>query len=419
MKRYVLLFSIVISIGLLTTCKNPVSFAEYVGENFLAADSLTSEGWALMPDLDFTADSAGTAAADYMDFTATGATGPEGGPVYRLEIRNLLQNGDFEDGTVAPWRYFDGTSVLAPPVGKMEIISSGQEQIDGYTANIPDPPGINADERLQINLSTAFVNPATYLTGKNYYFNFDYRTNSLLYMLFPQWDSSTLGGELFLAQGGPDGTGDNQSILNRNTYPPVVPIQDQRNSNLILTSAAASDGLGFAGETQSGSFDNFRIVRGAEGNFDLRLRLKLNLDHRPDLTLIPGYYKLTLWVKQEDLTSKTNTFHADRVELGIKGYDLENQINVEEYKVFYKTQALADAYVTTTGTFPGDWTGSWVQLELASDKLIQLPNISQDPVLELTISPSNPGITDKSWNRLTAGTLLIADPALEYSGRPW
>ena len=84
-----------------------------------------------------------------------------------------------------------------------------------------------------------------------------------------------------------------------------------------------------------------------------------------------------------------------------------------------KTQALADEFATSTGTFSGDWSSKWVQLVLESTNLVQLPNVSADSVFELTISPSNPGSSDSSWNRLSPGTILITEPKLEYSETPW
>ncbi|OQY33924.1 MAG: hypothetical protein B6241_06295, partial [Spirochaetaceae bacterium 4572_59] len=85
MKRFILLVCIISSFSLITCDLDP-SFDEYIGESFLDSSSLSSGNWALMPDMDFAADAAGTNAGDYMDFSMVSTAGPAGGlggDVYR------------------------------------------------------------------------------------------------------------------------------------------------------------------------------------------------------------------------------------------------------------------------------------------------------------------------------------------------
>lgn len=429
MKR-VLFFTVLSAVSFWwIACDTGLSFDEYDGENFLTAATLSSGSWVLMPDYADEFDDEGTDADDYMDYSATGATGPQGGPVYRLEIKNLLQNGDFELNTKTPWDYLknDTNATADPPAdAKMLLFDSGANALDNYTAHVQT----DEQEYLRFELKSGFVTQETYVPEKNYLFHFDYRTTSQLFAYYiPDWTNDpSLSDAYYQANGGAEGANDPPSLsnlTNRNTYPPLSPVDDQKKDNRFTASATPlgtnTDSLSLVGnaeDNQEGYVDNFRVIRESEGDFDLRLRIKLNIDHNSDLDLIDGYYKFSVYVRQEG-TLPGNTFHADRVELGINGYDRENQKSVEENKVFYKTQALASAYATTTGTYAGDWSSQWVQLEFASQTLIQLSQTADDPVLELTISPSNPGNTDSSWNRLKPGSLLIADPRLEYSGKPW
>ena len=361
-KRYILLFSILSSLILLsltiTGCDLAPSFSEYAGESFLDTDSLDSD-WALMPDYDFTSE--GTTANDYMDFTSSAETGPaggHGGPVYRLEIKNLLQNGDFNDGTEAPWEYYDkALTALESPAGPPEMDSSTfASDIDIVHVN-----GSN-EERLLIKFADAFTNTSTYVANKSYFFQYSY-TNAFYLYYIPGWDYSVSTPDLdtgyfFQAQFG------------GGTYPSDIPETtdaedpDNINVNKITASGAsayATDILTFAGTTQSGTIDDFRVVRAPEGDFDLRLRMDISLNQRPDLEMISGYYKFSVWVKEDPSAGlgTNNTFNADRIELGIKGYDEANQLNVEDMKVFYKTQALADDFATSTGTYSGDWSSGW------------------------------------------------------------
>ncbi len=442
-KRFCL-YILIVSALLLTTCDLDPSFDEYEGENFLAGNTLAD--WSLMPDMNFEEDAAGTSATDYMDFSPTGETGPAGGPVYRLEIKNLLTNGDFESATdpKTPWVFFNTATdiVTTTPLNtKMEILNTGSYTLDNNTAYIQT---LN-EEYIKIKLKEAFIIPRNYVPGKRYYFQFDYRTAAQFTLYFiPNWkltsDEPNLeDSNFFQAFGGENGINDDASRDIRNTYPPISPVEGQLNDNIFTASETNfeenTDSLGITGyaeKAHGGYLDNFRIIRGSEGaskpikevddgilnEFDLRTRIKLTIDHRDDMELIDGYYKFSIYVKEES-TLPVNSFHSDRVELGIRGYDVDNLVNVDDQKVFYKTEELKTAYATTTGTYAGDWSEGWVQLVFASSNLIQVSQTSDDPVLELSVSPSNPGSTDSSWNRLSCGSILIADPVLEYSESPW
>ncbi len=402
------------------TCNLDPSFSEYEGEDFLSQTSWSD--WELMPDYTF---ETGTTAGDYMDFSPVpGETGPNGGEVYRLEIKNLLKNGDFSDGaSTLPWKYYDAyapalPTTTIPNTTIMEIVTSNGDYKADF--NIYSDGG-TIDERLLINPYSDFIQPLTYIGGKIYLFSFNYELNSdtdkLHLYFFKNWIYTDTSLSSF-----------NYITEDLTNYPSLtIPEPDPENPENItpnyFTSSESgfeNDYLGFAKvSTQLGKFDDFTIIRSPDSDFDLRLRLKLNVDHRSDLELISGYYRFSIWVKEADLSALANKYHSDRVELGIRGYDEENQLNVDDVKVFYKTQALKDEFATTSGTYSGDWSSDWVELVFESENLIQLPNVSTTPVFEISISPSNPGGSDSSWNRLAPGTILIAEPTLEYSETPW
>ena len=425
MKKLVLLSSLIIPF-LFAACDMSPSFDEYNGTSFLASDSLSSEDWALMPDYSF---ETGTSATDYMDFSATGETGPEGGPVYRLEIKNLLENGDFSDNATAPWLYYDKETLAAPTT---TIPTTTQMDITSYDGNYKADFTLENDnatiaERLLLRPSAALTNPLTYIAGKKYNFQFNYlldspsREGSYDLYFFSDWDYSSSSNDL-------DEGSSYQTQQDQAYFPTLdIPVSDPDDpQNVTLNQFTASstgsdnDYLGFASlQSQYGTFDDFRITRTSEGDFDLRLRLKLTIDHKDTMQMITGYYRFSVWVKAEDVSSLANTYQADRVELGIRGYDELNQSNVDDVKVYYQTQNLADEFATSTGTYTGDWSSAWVLLVFASEYYIQLPSNSDETVFEISISPSNPGSADSSWNRLSPGSILIADPVLEYSETAW
>ncbi|MDC7233160.1 MAG: hypothetical protein PQJ58_07995 [Spirochaetales bacterium] len=425
-----------ISAALLCTfsCKEQL-FTEYDDQSFLSTTSLSSDNWQLMPDYSF---ESGTTANDYMDYSLISSTGgPEGGPVYRLEIKNLLENGDFEDTTASPdwdpWFVYDEINNIENPVivapTEISVIDTGvNEVIDNRTVKFV----MANDFRLTFRIPSNFINPSTYVGGKSYLFSMDYRTSSNELNIFfePNWDA-TNGGSLdsysFTAFGGQDGVEEDPNSIYLNTYPPLDPSTTSPEGPNIFTAintgtSPVEDSLTFATSgSQSGYFDNFTVMRDSYGDFDLRLRLKLPTDHREDLPLIAGYYRFSVWVKQAALP-EINMYHADRVELGITGYDTVNNSNFEEYRVYYKDSKLFDLYSQRDGAVhDGSWSSEWVQLVFETDDTVQLPDESNSyaSVMELTIAPSNPGSTDSGWNRLSPGAIYISEPKLEYSSTPW
>ena len=319
------------------TCNLDPSFDEYDEENFLSQTAWSV--WTLMPDYSF---ESGTSASDYMDFSPiSGETGPNGGEVYRLEIKNLLQNGDFSNGTTtAPWKYYNrevpGTPPATATAPELTVTNySGNNQAD---FNLQYQPSSTRDDQLLIRPSTDLVNGSSYIPGKEYFFLLNYQdsgTDKYSLYFFQNWDTSSVNNL---------NTSKSYLTENRYTFPsdsiPVVDPLDPSNITINRFTASitgfSNDFLGFASKSQVGTFDDFRIVRSPEGDFDLRLRLKMDVDHRSDLDLISGYYRFSVWVKQADLSGSRNTYHSDRVEVGIHGYDENNQLNVDDVRVYYK-----------------------------------------------------------------------------------
>ena len=89
-------------------------------------------------------------------------------------------------------------------------------------------------------------------------------------------------------------------------------------------------------------------------------------------------------------------------------------MNLDEQQVYYKTQPLHNLYSQSGESWSGDWSSGWVQLVLETSTTVQLPNYSDSHVMELTISPSNPGSSDAGWNRLSPGSIQISNPTLEF-----
>lgn len=411
-------------------CSSPSLFNEYKNESFLTTASLRDDAWQLMPDYSF---ESGTSVSDYMDFSLDSSSGgPNGGPSYRLEIKNLLANGDFENGTANGWYHYDGTGVPGgvndPATGSAEAqMNEPSQSMDGanylyFSTTANYRLGLVLNNANNVNYNSALINPNTYIDGKLYVFGFNYRAYDLTAYYEQNWDGTTLSltDTSYQYKGGINGTDVNPGF-NYNYAPPLDPDLAEANNGNVFTAdnSSGADTLFFTSDTiQTAYIDNVTVVRDTSGDFDLRLRLKLNIDHRSDLDLIAGYYRFSVYVKAEN-SGTNNVFEADRVELGINGYDTDNQMSYEKTKVFYKTSALHNLYSQSGDSFQGDWSSGWTQLVFETNQTVQLPDISADSVMELTISPSNPGSSDNGWNRLDAGSILIAEPSLEYSDGPW
>ena len=283
MKRFIRTLTVITALIIISGCQEQL-FTEYDGQSFVARGMISApDNWELMPDYTF---ETGTNALDYMDFYEFSANGgPSNAPIYVLEIKNLLLNGDFEDGTNStnPWST-TGTALLNN--------YTGVNQIDSNTTYFETA----ASERVYAQLPTDLVNASTYISGKNYVFGYSYRTASVIRMFFePDWAGGTNYDIYdYLAYGGTNGSQSNVGITNLNVYPPLDAALADANGPNVFTAqnTALDDAFSFTSDSPvKAYFDNFTIVRDSEGDFDMRLKLKLDLDHRSDLKLISGYYR--------------------------------------------------------------------------------------------------------------------------------
>ncbi len=376
---------LIVFVLLLSTCKQSDLFPEYRGTNLISGIALAK--WA--------ADQ-GTVYMNYEQVSGTGyepPTGHDSADVYRLEIKNLVPNGDFENSTVgsAPSGW-----VLYPGGGAdtLKIVDSGSGEIYDKTMHLK----IKTLDRVDFNVRDT-VNGAIdgFSENNSYLVRFNYRTAGAL--VFELNDTATSLGWLKFF-GGENGGKINITIANLLEYPPaelkgLFPDETVGSASAYYFSFGSVDSGNSS--PQEGYIDNFRLIR-----TDLKYRLRLLLSYADDASepLISGSYRFSVYVKRDPSAGTDNRFTSNRIDLGITGGGVSSngtgfdESSFSSYKQFYDGEDGQDW---------SDWSQVYVDLTL------QIPN-SSSRAMEVSICP-----TDDSQGSLylDAGSILVSVPGLE------
>ncbi len=377
---------------LLAGCpQGPGPYADYVGVNLIADQAVFGfpvvGRW--LPD----------AAAVYMGFTFAGGALPPGAPsgaeVWRLELKNLVPNGDFEVGAVglppAGWALIDG-GPIGP--GALELIDGLQpEALDGKTLYLKcvDKTADMVDLDVRAAATDGFLQDSTYLVRFDYRTNKDrivFEYNNLPVLPLPE------GAWTWNADGdaGPTFTG-------RYAFPPanIIPTvtvgpaaQQHYTFNSLLLSAA---------HKIEAYVDNLRLIRTNQTYF---ARLSIT-DGEAALPLVAGAYRFSIWVKLDPTATPVvfNRFAARAVELSLKR---TYQSSAGEISTLTVVQSFHDG----VGGFDLSG-GTWQQLT------VELPGREWQTTgatvgMEIGLSP-----TDETLGAagMDCGSILVAAPSLE------
>ncbi|GEM_PF-4132480 len=415
-KNYFLIPVILLSVPGLTSCNLDTSyFADYENLNLISAYDLNLTGtWSLLSN-------AGPLIFNdnYMQFQQVGVgAGPSGSESFRLEIKNLFPNGDFQAGLGGVW--VDNNLIGTPDVNTYSEIEvadafpgadsfSSTRLISGNTLKIitQDLSMVNSD-RVSVNLST-FTLPVTAAaipTG-TYELRVDYRTYGNLIMHYYRentgifYDQQTIN-KGFLSSGGPKNDltlDDLGSLPGSNLFVQFNLISGSNHFLVWGFNPATSPPSAPPNNNQVTMVDNIRLVRTDDGLGELMLEMTLPDLQSSSLTLLPGIYEFSVWVRDEALADVTpltpNRFPSSKITL-----------------TFTANQGFAD-YVKTQ-TFTGPWAG-WTQLTLRCEN-VQFSSeglTPTQPALRLRISPTDM----TTGNGIDAGSLLISRPELFFLER--
>lgn len=376
----------------LVSCEPQDYFGDYEGLNLIKDYPFDPAAGTPQWVIDYGASVAPVNYADYMTAAAVTAgvefpntTGlPSGTADFtRLEIHNLAQNGDFEGGTTG-WSTLSGAPTVA-------VNNTDLHTIDGNTLVFD----MSGTDRYAYDIDDGMSNAAAasaYEENAYYTFRGDFRHAATLRFEYSD-ETTNLANPWEIALGANPQW---QSAATPRTF-----ASSGINNTVTMAAAPTAFLIGSfkSPGNNNGTLDNFRILR-SDITPVYQLDIPQSIPGMPDL--ISGYYRFTCYYKIEEDSQVTpnvvNSFRGGNLNLVIQSLDAgtpQSQTSTEP--------------LSLRGTSPGGWESYRAEGFL----IIHKQDNSSDPVLRLTISPTDPtGDND-------IGRLLIAAPKLEYSAVPW
>jgi hypothetical protein len=366
----------------LNHCAPPGSSpVELGGKNLISGVSLAS--W--VPD------DLSTTYMNYQDETGTYSPPAEfpTAEVYRLEIKNLIPNGDFE-----------ATAVGLPPAGW--TVFNGGGAADIMQVEIPLPPKDmnnkalyfktdDDDDRIEYEPTDAVNGSADgFIQDASYIIRYLYRTQPSFIFEYNDGVNIESTWNVF---SGIDGAQSGTDWANLNDFPPKLLVGDFPEKT-VGASPNYYYMFGSLDNTKSknneGYIDNFRLIR-----TDIPLKTRLTLDQYEDFQeqLVSGTYSFSIYVKDDPTVGVVNNrLRSERVSLGIK-VDSFGDSSVTRYQGFERT---------------GVWA-NWIKLTVRLyASLANPPDEGDTVVLSLCSSDDTQGALSGD-----VGSVLISSPILE------
>lgn len=375
----------------LTGCPTSVDFDDYESVNLIGTRTLSSGEWT--PD-----DTTGT----LMNWEVVSVSPPSGSSdtVYRMEVYNLFQDGDF-DGVVLPggWNYTD----VSPPT----------DSANPSIVTTPDPAALDGDT-LQLQFSDSGqrfytdLSPATRLAdglgnaafglNKTFAIHMDLIPTTL--NLGIELNDGNQANTVDPTQVGPaafEVTTDSLELGNRLAFPLDYP--DAETNTLTITNASFSQFsiggyLTTAQKRFNGSIDNIRFVEiGPE--YLVRTQIPYSDGGRPDL--IPGgTYTISIAVRSDPTAGTGGRFGARQISLGLA------RISGGGATAPY----MQRVDISSVGS-------SWerVSVEVPGPTFTNTGVAGSDLILELAISPT---FAQGGARYIDAGSVLVSDPQLSW-----
>lgn len=373
--------AIVISVLFLATCDLfvTVDWSDYADVNLIAATPLaitTPPTWT--PDWD----------APYMLFEevadpgAIGAAPPAAlGPVYRLEILNLMPNGTF-DADTSPWYAVGDPGIVDhDPAGFMDIeFDAREDRVEFLISDALDATNVDEDEILPLYLFKTRINSVTASFRMEYY---DGQTVSGNEITPIRWQFETpFAGEWVLF---PD-----EFELEAVSVPATFFAPRDPGGTFVIGTYSPFEAI------QNIALDDFRLVRP-----DLPMALRLAVPYgdtgRPELSR-GGTYTFRVWARTDPTAGTANRIGARNLSVTIT-----NRVGEQTFPVGTSSWTVHEI------------TNDWVEYEATvSGITFPVPADGTTPVIEVVITPTNAGA---ELIDLDAGSLLLSTPSLEWAPR--
>ena len=340
----------------------------------------------------------------FMTYEAVTSAAPPIGSadVYRLEIRNMVGDGDFEQSPVASGAngWIDVNN--GGGADTLEVIGgAAAHAISGNTMHLAtDHPA----DLISFDLRDATWGARdVFLSNASYNLLFDYRTNGPL--VFEYHTAASLPDQALHSWqlgGGAGGSMQNASFDNLNAFPGA----SLAGQSEITVGAEASAECSFGSidplsfhPSQEAFIDNFRVVR---TDIESRARLLLKREGDTPQPLVPGQYTFSVYVRSDpDVGTTPNRFAAHRISLGI-----------------LRSTTVTTGTVVTTGWQKAFREGeggldfsAWTKLSITLEAGETDPGAS-DSTLELSICPTDDTLGAAGKD---CGSILVSTPSLELN----
>jgi len=316
------------------------------------------------------------------DDITVGYSGPTAGlpdaaaPIFRMEIPNLVTNGDFEGG-LAGWTA-NGSASMSTAAG---IIDGNCLQFQHSSSNL---------DYLELNLAGLPAVDALYSI------RFDLKMSIAMENMLFEYDNGTATTVVWT----PD--------LSEFTTAEIIsfPVGDVGSIPAFTSAAGGVFHIGLPSQSNSGQqgyLDNLRITRIDQSN-TVYLEVPYSDAVRPDL-LSGGIYTFSIYVKQEepaDVTPATERYPAESLTLGI---------NPPPSAAYPANPSYSGRTVDISGVTDSTWVKVSVSESWSQKVQVDAPADGTDPVLILTMTP-----TDSNGNGTNiAGSLLVSTPSLTWT----
>lgn len=379
-------------------------FSDYAGVNLIPQlDLSTTNGeWDLLTNA-----TPGDFDDAYMLFEPVATPGPGGASAYRLEIKNMFPNGDFEAPLGAFWTSSGGIASIVTTDVSTGTFPAYQKTI------VPGDPALKIstdvpNQYVGFDLTAATFGPAL-VVGGYYVLRFDYRFYSRLYVQYYRQVGSTYTDHQSVIRG----VGPSNGFQLDTTFPVLEAFPGNNLLLPIQIEASGTHRLNFGFDTAANSpgapdlnkqivmIDNVRLTR-ADIPAWLEARLpSLNAAAKP---LIPGIYEFTLWVRREAAADVSPNNPPSHTRFRAPGLTVEIQTQEAQ-----GVQSRSHFFPDTGWT---DWTKLTFRIENVQFDATTFD--SSQPAVVIRLSPNR---MNASLNQRDSGSLLIASPGLYFQER--
>ncbi len=408
----------------LAGCKlNTDYFSDYRGKNLLsnwnfnATDTSANPKWALEPYSAYQTGGAtpvaGYATSDYMNWAQAGdlsgvgdgtvstlSVGPDGiSPAYRLEIKNLFNDGDFENAAAGPIAasdtWWSPNSNATAVVGNSTFTSAFSGTYLPISSQSLFFSAAASSNTLAVTLNSFSV-PLWSRPG-NYQFRFDYRytgeTGTFHAMIAPTTNAEN------------NGVWDMTGLTSQSSNIVAFSRQFTKDNTSTLRTVTLGSSAGFEDEAV---IDNVRVV---QNDIPPYVTMAFPSLSSGSAALLPGSksgdYKLTFWVHDDPTADQTNALHAT------------NRNRLEPPGITVQVTAAVKSGSGTYVSFiprPASGWATWTQLTFSmgfdfvnADSAIP----SGTSALKIEIGPTN--TVDETTSGRDVGSTLIAQPSLTFN----